>query len=369
MELLITALERQAGALRFIKKFYPVSSGPSLAADGDGIPRAGASVPVPTLELGPFAGTSIAVQRLDAEIIYSISLHPIWLNAPLFQELIATKLYLDLGADGGISSELIEARITAIVNSLAHTELAVFAPSADLDKRFIHYITLKTLTGNTRILARLKGSLGEAFMTKLMEVAEGMVRPEGEEDYFSFFDRLEELMAESIEEISAALSGDDSFLRKVEFFHYFWEHGYLDTTMDRKLAFAVLVAIGIKKQADIAKLRVYLLQHYRGRASEADIAEVLGILASCQLVFKANKVKTAKRQQYSLTSEGIAITRHEVSRKIVAGQQKPVEQLASYNPAYQQAATELLDPANQHLLLKKLERMAASFAFCRSGFA
>lgn len=364
MEPLIASLERQVLALRFIKKLYPHASSEPLEPHDR---QSGATVPV--LDLN--ASATVISQHLDAEILYAISLHPIWLHAPLFGELIVTKLSLDLSGQNGISKELIEQRFAAIVNSLTLTDLQVFAKSDDLDQRFIHYITLKTLTGDTRILARLKGSLGEAFMTKLMAVAEGMVRPEGEADYFSFFDRLEDLMVQAIEEISAALSADASYLRKVEFFHYFWERGYLELSakLDLKLAFAVLVAIGVKKQADIARLRIYLLQHYKGVAREQDIAAVLEQLERCQLVFKANKVKTAKRQQFSLTSEGIAITRHEVSRKIVAGQQQPVEQLASYNPAYQQAATELLDPANQHLLLKKLAGMAASFSFCRRAYA
>lgn len=350
MEQLITTLERHSAALQFAKRLFPKGPRPKPAE--------------PTELLLSEAHSAALTEMIDAEILYSISLHPIWLHTPIFGELIVTKLYLDLGLD----KEFIQQRFASIVNKLTTTSLETFADDDELDRRFIHYITLKTLTGNTRILASLKASLGEKFMAKMVAVAEGMVRSDSDMDYFSFFDRLEDLMVQSIEDISAALAADASYLRKVEFYHYFWENGYLAASkdLDRNLAFAIMVAMGVKKQVDISKLRIYLIQHYEGVAREQDIAAALGLLEHCQLVFKANKVKTAKRQQYSLTSAGVAITRHEVSRKIVAGQQKPVEQLASYNPAFQQAATELLDPANQDLLLKKLNRMSESFAFCRS---
>lgn len=348
MEPMIRTLERHAKTLQFVKKIalsLPDTEETDALYLAEPYPKA-------------------LIDAIDIEILYSLSLHPVWLNSPIFAELIVTKLYLELGVD----KDLLTRRFTHAVNRLTGSSLEVYEPDEELDQRFIRYITLKTLTGDAKVLASLKETLGEKFMEKMVAVAEGLVKPDEDADYFCFFDRLEELMVQAIEDISASLAADASYLRKVEFHHYFIENGYtaVSTQIDQPLAFAILVAIGIRKQADVAKLRVFLLQHYKGTAPEEAIQAALSQLTQCQLVFKANNVKTSKRQQYSLTSEGVAITRYEVSRKIVAGQQEPLVQLSRYNPAYQKAAGEWLDPANQHILMKKLNRMAESFAFCRS---
>lgn len=282
---------------------------------------------------------------LDIEILFSICSNSIWYKSDFFRYILRSKI----SSQFPIPQTLIHLRIEKIFEIFDEYGFGFISDKKELDKLFVNYITSKTLSGEKNEIKMLSQSLGTEILHKIRKIASDL--DESDLESYSFYSNYDNLIYESLVQISTNLLEDSNYLQKTELFYYIVEtesslldFGQMDAT------FETLITIGTQKSLKFKEINKILLA-----LNIPNPDEFIEKLIQLDLVFVSSISSQKSSYAYSLTSIAVNFTKEICTAQLVKFYDEDLSKLLQYNPVYLNEAKKILPKEKQQLLNNSLD--------------
>lgn len=296
---------------------------------------------------------------IDIEILYSISLNRIWLSSNFFVYILANFICSKFD----IERQQVKKRIEKMLYQAKNSKVNYIRNNNSIDKNFVVYLTCKTLSGNEQDIKFLSNSIGNEILKKINQIAEDLSLDE--EDKYSFYNEYDQLIFESIVDISSFIEKDAFFLQKLDLYYHIVEKGVYCYTVFKEIddIFQILVEIGVQKSLKRKDFITLIYGSNLGILQDDESAKLVDKLVELDLIFISNISANKNLFQYSLTPKSIKFTQFAASDKILSFIKDDLDLIKQYHIVYQNAVKNKMDTNQKSVLQNNLKSITEKYPF------